>query len=288
MSNNKQKAVFLETTVVSDAVLKVKDRKKQIQAITKYYSKKYCSKYVKYEFSRGILQHYIWYHNVLALSSSMEEVHHALKKLGFKPKRFQTIQEFLEINSKEIYLRIPTDSINDANLSLEKFIIKRGKNILDDLIRRSFRNIEKLVDEILNDVNCVEKLLPPCKNDGLWQNKIISINGETNRVFCPKFATKCGIFDFLKKNIDKFKAIKEILDKQDSHDNETEMRIYALNRMIKACKRQRNNIERKHCYAASDAIIAVEAPENADVLNNNVKHFNPICKAVGKNSIGYE
>src|SRR3990170_1786389 len=41
------------------------------------------------------------------------------------------------------------------------------------------------------------------------------------------------------------------------------------------------------CWRCGDAILAVTASADADVLNNNKKHYDPICEAIGKKSISY-
>ena len=61
-------------------------------------------------------------------------------------------------------------------------------------------------------------------------------------------------------------------------------RIKSLKKILRVQKRE---ISPKDCWNCGDAIMAVEAPNGADVFNNNQRHYIPICEAIGKRSVGY-
>lgn len=42
----------------------------------------------------------------------------------------------------------------------------------------------------------------------------------------------------------------------------------------------------RNCWAIGDCIITLEAPEGYAIFTTNLKHFNVLCQAVGKDCVG--
>jgi hypothetical protein len=75
------------------------------------------------------------------------------------------------------------------------------------------------------------------------------------------------------------------LKRSGTDDAETKNRIKALHQIERIPKRA---VRPADCWYCGDALIALEAPRHADIYHNNPRHYEPICKALGKKSItGY-
>lgn len=88
--------------------------------------------------------------------------------------------------------------------------------------------------------------------------------------------------EFCNENDDGLVAIQAELSQ--SQDSETEKRLRAIKQVLRVKKR---DISRKDCWWMGDAILTLEAPKNTKILNGNAKHYDPMCKAVGKVSVSY-
>ncbi|MBF0538892.1 MAG: hypothetical protein HQL03_11655 [Nitrospirae bacterium] len=99
--------------------------------------------------------------------------------------------------------------------------------------------------------------------------------------------------DFFEQNESSFEKILTHLKSLTTPDDETNKRITSLEEILKLLNNPLNDFSNKtpnnkHCWNCTDAIIAVFAPNDYAILNNNTKHFNPICKAINKESITYQ
>ena len=89
-----------------------------------------------------------------------------------------------------------------------------------------------------------------------------------------------------------FEKILAELKKIETPDGETAKRIKSLKEILRLLpynNRKFSNKEnsRQDCWNCSDAILAVTAPAEADILNHNSKHYDPICRAINKQGVTY-
>jgi hypothetical protein len=114
---------------------------------------------------------------------------------------------------------------------------------------------------------------------------------STKSVKCVSSKTKCKINDFMKDNVEAFQKILEKLEGLDKKDDETTRRITSLKELLKLIRLNRNfdntKPNQKHCWNISDAILAVIPKSDETIITSNLRHFVPICEAIGKNVKGY-
>ena len=284
---NSNKEVFIETTSIIDYIFKKKASEK-IEAILHNYKKKTTAHYVKMEIKKGFLQYLVYLHGKVVRCESIDEVFEVIRRLSATPMRHRlgTVLEAIE----EYFYSINTVTPSDITEKYRDIPIPRLQKtqceiFLRSHIRRLFRNIDRAVDEIVNPMNCFVDIKPPREEGKIFNNKPCE---------CPGSEIECNIKQFFRDNEEAFAKIRDTLKllPQNQIDPETQQRISSLKEILRLLpypNRKFSNKEPnvKDCWRCSDAILAVTASPDADVLNHNKKHYDPICETIGKKSISY-
>jgi len=281
------KIIFLETTAVVDYSLKP-ETKERIKNICRQYDKKITAQYVKMEIKRGVLQYLVYLHNLIASKDSWAEVTRAISKLSstLHKNRLSTILETLANFSDEIKNVTPKDIINEyGDIPIDEYRRRKSKSYLRLAIKLVWTNIDKMADEILNPMNCFPDIREAYEREGLFFNDPRD---------CAKSKFECKIKQFFREHRIEFQKILNRLELMPAGnlDEETLRRRRSLKgilRLLPYGGRKFSNKEpnRKDCWYCGDAILAVVAPDSAHILNNNQKHYQPICAAINKRSIPY-
>jgi hypothetical protein len=273
MSNN---TLFLETTAIIDYC---KHSKSQINEILEKHERKVSAQFVKMEIKRGYIRYFVLLHNKLTTYPSFADVMASVHKLSLTPQRnlLSTILESLAGFFRE---DLPKE-IND----FDEYLRMQGASYLRIQIKRVWKTINKLVDEILNPMDCFLDISPPRRDGVVLDNKPWQ---------CVKSEVECKIKQFFADNEKEFvkilDALKALPEKE--KDQETKKRIKALKniiRMLPYASRKISNKEQnyKECWYCGDAILAVLAPRASTVLTSNIKHYKPICEAIEKDAVNY-
>ncbi len=283
MQPDKNKEVFIETSIMTDYLIKDRATKTKVDKILSAFDKNITSNYVRMEFKKGPLQYLVYLHNKTITCKSMSEVHQAISKLsyGYQRHRLSTVLEQIESFYKRYYQTKPSEIIKEyGDLSLDDFLREKAISYFGNLIRNSWRNFEKVVDELINETECFTDIQAPYKKG---TNKVYRNTPTT----CKSSSTKCRLKDFFNENHYTFGDMLKKLQEIDSPDQETINRIKSLKEILRLIKFRNREIQVKDCWYCSDAIIAVEAPPKASIFHNNKQHYEPICEAIEKKSISY-
>ena len=276
---NKPQKVFLETTIMIDRLCKDRETKSKIEKILSNYNKTYTSNYARMEFKKGFIQNLVYLHGKVVQCKDLTDVFEAISRLSATPKGhlLGSILENIKNFYKKIYQTKPSEIIkNHGDISLDEYLKEMAESYLNNLIRNSWRRFDKVVDEMVNPMKCFVDIEPPRKLGSIYDN--------TPRT-CNKSKYKCEIRKFFNDMPESFTDIFNRLGNLHNPDTETINRIRSLREILRVRKR---DIRTKDCWNCSDAIMAVEAPNDSDIFNNNQKHYIPICEAIGKKSIGYD
>lgn len=273
--------IFLETTAIIDYVFKDETKRKQVHNVLKEYNARYSSNYVKAQIRNGYLR---WLSTVYKKTFSLKYIAdifewaknctavHWTRYMG------SSAQEQLIIFLRNIERKIKEKN-EDVSEDLDVRILQSH---IRNLIRKGWRQAcceGKTVNKFIDETGCYRGKLESPKKKG----KYIEIEMDTD---CKDYAKRiCDIEEFLKNPVNKkqFGRILESLKSEAKKDDETKKRIVELEKIL---KKKNPLISGHECKACSDAIIAVEANVQS-ILNNNTKHFDPICESIGKKSIGY-
>lgn len=276
---NKVKKVFLDTSVMVDRLCKDNVTKNRVEKILSRYDKRYTSNYTRMEFKRGPLQYLVYLHGKVALCENLTEVFATIRKLSatHQRNRLSSVLENVENFYKRIYETKPSEIIKEyGDISLDEYCKEMAESYLSNLIHNAWRKYDKVVDELINPTKCFVDIKAPQKEGKLYNNKPRT---------CHSSKYKCENRRFITNQTEKFAKILQKLKEIPDPDDETKKRIKVLKEVLRKPKME---IRVEDCWRIGDAIIAVEAPEEADIFNNNQKHFVPICEAIGKGSVGYD
>ena len=266
----KNDEIFLETTALIDFVFKSSEIRLKISDILATYGHVYSSNYVRAQVRNRYLNYLCVMLKKSMFAYSVADVLEWAKKCTYI-----SFQAYLGNSSSEqiiIYLR----DIEEKHKFPE---IKAFQSHLRILIRKGWKQIFEdcsFIDDFIDQTKCYTGFLsPPVRKSGYYEvenSKACENNGHGI----------CELEKFCNNDIEDFRNILNKLKKIAKPDEETKNRIQEIQRLLKG----RTNFKLKECGFLSDAIIALEsnAPE---ILNNNDKHFLPICESIGKKSVTY-
>lgn len=270
--------IFLDTTIMIDCLCKGKEAKRRIEEMLLKYEKSYTSRYAKMEFKKGLLQNLIYLHGKIVQCTNLREVFGAISKLSATPQRskLSSILENIELFYQKIWNKRPSQIMEKyGDVTIDEYLKSAAESFLNRLIRQSWQKFDRITDETINPTYCFVDMDGPRKSGRIYDN--------TPRT-CDKSKFRCGCRNFFNNNFKNFTSILDRLKALPNPDNETINRIRSLKQILRVRNRE---IRQKDCWYCGDAIMAVEAPNGADVFNNNQKHYVPICEAIGKRSVGY-
>jgi hypothetical protein len=165
----------------------------------------------------------------------------------------------------------------DLPVSFDKRMLEASLRIR---IRQFWVEFERQVDVVIDNVECYKSRyqLPPPKFVG----KKIDNTFEN----CDKYKPGiCVVQKLLKGAMEELELIRDRLKADPKADQETLRRLRAIKDFVRW--KGRREVRRSDCWHFGDAIIALEAPHGSSIVNNNRKHMDPICAAIGKQSVGY-
>jgi hypothetical protein len=270
---------FLETTTVVDLLFKDTGTAEPIRNLLKKYEIKYSSQYVRMEIKRGVLQHFVYLHNKAVECKTLAEVQACISGLTCTPQRYKlatitkAMEDFYRDFEKTRFSSFPPDQ------RPAQFIKNMLAAFLRVRIKRFWTAFERLVDVVLDGPECYKRvfvLAPPHFNGKVFDNTLSN---------CDRFKPEiCRVRDFCNDNAAALTSIESYLTSIKAPDQETLNRRQSVKEVLRLKKR---DILRKTCWRMGDAVLILEAPAGADVVNGNCKHYDPMCKAAGKVSVCY-
>jgi hypothetical protein len=273
---------FLETTACIDLMFNAHAKLRQR---TKDFKLLETSNYVKMEIKKGYINHLIYLHNILADTESFAGTLKAVNGLhhnGHKRKLMAILKQLEVIFRGEIFHK-PLREIDEKDTNIDSLICKKARNILYTKIKKFKNGIEKLAQNVTNEMGCYRDIEPPYIRNDRFHND----NKE-----CIKSIMTCEIFTFFKKGEDEFNKMHKALRNIPEKDDETEKRAKSLKELLKKTELERSfsnaqKVDAKHCWACSDAILVATSPRDALLITSNQKHFEPLTASVGKSSEYY-
>jgi hypothetical protein len=276
--------IYLETTALIDAILK--GWYPELTGIIEKADRVTTSQYAKMEIKKGFLRNWVLLYNKAVQFQSIDMVHQFISSLSSSPQRYYlgACADAITLFSKSYSQRRPREIIEQYGEANEGEVqLKLFKSLLRTQIKRCFHKVSVKVAEIYNPMNCFNDLSTPVEKYGVFFNK-------PER--CNESGIKCDIKRYIEDNRDAFITILKTLEGLEKQDSETKRRISSLKKMLKMVRWNRNfdntNPNQKHCWNCGDAIHAVIAGADEQIITRNFRHFEPICGAIGKSIKGYK
>jgi len=270
---------FLDTTAMVDLLFKDKSVSDRVRKQLAASGPKYTSQYVRMEIKRGVLRYFVCLYNKSLDCQKVSEVFAYVQRLSATPARHMvsTILEaltnfFSSIEDNELAGQRADIPVSFKKRMLEAFLRTR--------IRQFWLEFERQVDVIIDDVECYKNgyQLPPPK----------FVGQRVDNTFdnCDKHKPGiCAVQEFLREALEELVLIRDRLKADQKADPETLRRLKAIKDFVRW--QGRREVHRTECWHIGDAIIVLEAPDDSSIINNNSKHMDPICAAIGKTSVGY-
>jgi len=227
------------------------------------------------EIRRGLIRNLVFAFNCAKNATEFSQVLAKVEILLSTPQRHlprtivQNLRAFFQSIQHEKLAKLAAQ-YPDATLS--DYQLLALTSTLRLRIRNWSRNSRSLVDRVINEVNCYPDL-PPIKQVG--------DRFDAQMPFCETLSVPCRLAEFLQHHRADLERILSACS-QSCQDAETVDRIKAIHTVL-----DRPEAARSHgvCWDLGDAIICLEAPLGADVINNNPRHMDAICNALNKRSV---
>lgn len=96
------------------------------------------------------------------------------------------------------------------------------------------------------------------------------------RISCRRMSARCDLPDLLKQHRQSIQQLSGNRDVLSALEAKTQRAIEAVQTNFELAKGEQN------CWALSDLMIVLECPTDALLWTTNVRHFEPLCRAVGR------
>jgi hypothetical protein len=144
-------------------------------------------------------------------------------------------------------------------------------------IRNCWNDLHSFLDAVVNQLNCYPDLQGP---------KQIGNRFDARLSFCETLHVACNLSSFLAERRNELQQVLGLISGAPA-DEETKRRIAAIGSALEdfSALEDPSRERREVCWDLGDLLVCLEAPEGADILNDNARHMDPICTGLGKNSV---
>ncbi|MBZ5564861.1 MAG: hypothetical protein LAP13_20875 [Acidobacteriia bacterium] len=270
---------FLDTTAMVDLLFKNKAVVDRVRGATAELGTTYTSQYVRMEIKRGVLQNFVLIYNKSVECRMISEIFAYVQRLSATPARHRTstILEaitnfFASIEENELAGHRQNLPVSFSKRMVEAFLRTR--------IRRFWVEFERQVDVVIDSVECYKNVYQ------LPAPKFVGTRIDNTFENCDQYKPQiCVVRQFLRERREELTSIRDRLKNDPSPDEETQKRWKAIKNFVRW--QGKREVRRTDCWHMGDAIIALEAPNQTAIVNNNRRHMDLICSAIRKTSLGY-
>jgi hypothetical protein len=257
---------IVDTTVMTDALLKADAQKDRAVAALARYDETLLPVYAIKEFKAGPLHYYVWCHNKAVEADSVAEVVNAIRSnMIFKKNLPATALNAIENFHDSIGQQLPGDiQTRYPGMTLQHAMIIELRLWLRQKITRAWRRRRTSFSAVISPLSCYPEADLVLKNSGQLED------GPRD---CPKDDC-CQRQKYSGRSAD----LKLLEDACVGTKQEVVRRRQALKRLLKHPKAA---YERKHCKALGDAIFTLECRAGAEILTTNLVDHKPLADALG-------
>jgi hypothetical protein len=264
----KNLTAFVDTTVLTDALLKQGDLGDAARSALRRFRETELPVYAIKEFKAGPFAHYIWLYNKFASQRSLSRVIAAIQSMYRRPRQISTALEAMtSITSQLGKQRLSTLAAKyGSNCTQDSVQSDEMKLALKAVIYKAWRNRKKVVTRVVCPLSCYD------------EGDIVEERGLL--VLQPHGCTlepDCCMRPDLVASTAKLEKLRDVAGK--GTREEDRRRYQALRGLCRVPKRP---LSRKDCIYLGDAIFAFFAPPKSVILTTNVKDHEPLAGALGK------
>ena len=263
---------FLDTTVLCDRLLGDEQRVARVRAKLARYAARVTSGFVKLEFLLGAYGHLARFQALAESGVSFAELHSLATRYATLPPP----AALRRVGS--VMLRAFNFFFGelDARRPIAEPLRERFRAFLRRFVRKAWKDALDPVDRVIDPSASLSDLPEP-----RWNDQTKTLEGLPPRRYAVAKAPHLAAF--VRRERAQFQRVLEALDclPADALDPETRRRRAAIRKILEGGDEASASDIRR----VGDALVAVECPHDHDLLNNNPRHFDPICAALGKRSV---
>ncbi len=258
---------IVDTTVLTDALLKPDPQGNRARESLKRYSPTLLPTYGIKEFKAGPLHYYVWLHNKAVEASTYADVIDAITgNIGYKRYLPATALKALAHFSSSIAKQTPAHlRTKYPNMTIDHAQLLQLRTWLKQLILRKWRRRRSVIDEVITPLSCYLEQAPKTHNSG-------QLDDGPLKCRVPDCCLRARYKD---RKADLLRLEKACVCMK----KETVRRREALNRLRRHPK---SDYEEKNCRALGDAVFVLECPDDAVILTTNVVDYAPLATALGR------
>jgi len=272
LASNKISKAYVDTTVLTDALLKKYSRAEKAKAALRRFEVTELPQYAIKEFKAGPLKNFTWLHNELAMSRSFAKVCVRLQKMSMSPRRYLTstalealteaANEIRRLTAGKIVEKYGADSDIDTIQAAEyRLAVKRN-------VFKAWKLRRRLTTRVTDLLTCYSEIDPYESTGGLIEIDPVKCQPKVECCLAPKLKAQPSFLRSLSY------AVKS---QPDSRENQR--RSQALDTLILW---PREPLTESSCRSLGDAIFVFFAPTKAVILTTNVRDHKPLASALGK------
>lgn len=262
---------YVETTVLTDALLKPGMRAAAARSAIKEFDESYLPVYSIKEMKAGPLRYYVWLHGKLATTGSWEKTLTQLRRMASTPRSYwvRTAVEALEAATHK-----------ERKTTLQDLVKKYGGAATDDetrcaryryslrsIIMRGWRQRRSVTSAVVQELACYPET-------NITEERGLIELGETK---CQP-NDECCLAEALKENPEALKALRKAVEAQPVKPENTK-RAQTLRELIRLPKEK---LTARQCRQLGDAMFAFFCPHDAVILTTNMRDLGPLAEALGK------
>lgn len=245
-----KKCAFLDTTILKLRQMGIERQKKELKTIIGN-KVKHTSTYVKMELNRTFLLDAVFLHDLLMEERNLNNVYRRLTEFPVTPRRRIRCLELLSRISGKLRF-----DVNIAIARLENLLTEFDVIFLDD------------ISVIVSGTEC--PLSYAVKS-------VESAYEVASSMTCRRDAPPCRIVDYLLENKQQLKNL---------HTNVAQDKEFAgICSLLTRWFEEPLVAKGRNCMILGDIIICLDSPKKCSIVSTNVKHFELICKSLGKDFI---
>jgi len=255
---------YLDTSVYTDFLLK-KSRRIILSEEFDKYANVALPAYAIKEFSKGPLQNYIYFYNLLA-TCTLSGVFDTLHRENLTPRKHKlsTVLEFLANEWKKNKINILSLQKKYGRAASDENLIKAQlMDSLNYLIRKAWRDRRKFF--ILDELNCFSE------GEIVSRNFLLKLNAKCNNNIC-------SAAEHLAKDIPLLIRIRAFLANKKIY-SDTSTKRYLLKQII---HKRISNIDKSKCRSFGDLYFIVRSESDSDIITTNRKDFEPLVNYLKK------
>ena len=269
------KDAFLDSTAVASRILNDGRTFPLLMAALRSYARCISSKYVLMEIRRGLIRNLVFLYHCALDTNSFAEILFRIERLLSTPRSHlpRTMLQCVRLFFEEVEKTKLQHAVGEhTGAELGTYALLAMRSYLRLRIRNCWGDIISFLDEIVDELGCYPGLEGP---------KPAGDRFDATLPFCETLEVDCNLSTFVGDRTEGLRRVAEAIDFPPL-DGETSRRIDAIKLVLEdASLAQGHQI----CWHLGDVLVCLEAPDSTDILNNNARHMDPICSALGKRSV---